>query len=107
MLLSRFSISERKASMLRTTLGTVVLTATREVFPRKTAGKTVFLSTHDLELALQIADTVWLLTADNQLHVGTPRQLAANGMLGRFVAQKGIVFDTERLSVVVESEPTC
>ncbi len=72
-----------------------------------TAGKTVFLSTHDLELALQIADTVWLLTADNQLHVGTPRELAANGMLGRFVAQKGIVFDTERLSVVVESDPTC
>ena len=38
MLLSRPSISERKASMLRTTLGTVVLTATREVFPLKTAG---------------------------------------------------------------------
>ena len=67
----------------------------------------MFLSTHDLELAQQIADTVWLLTADNQLHVGTPRQLAANGMLGRFVAQKGIVFDTERLSVVVQSDPTC
>ncbi len=70
-------------------------------------GKTVFLSTHDLELALQIADRVWLLTADNQLHVGTPHELAQNGMLSRFVAQKGIVFDTERLSVVVEDDATC
>ena len=90
-------------------LGAALLSARQRLLRHlsHTAGKTVFLSTHDLELALQIADTVWLLTADNQLHVGTPRELAANGMLGRFVAQKGIVFDTERLSVVVESDPTC
>ncbi len=69
-------------------------------------GKTVFLSTHDLELALQIADMVWLLAADNHLHVGSPHQLAENGVLGRFVAQKGIVFDVERLSVVVSDDLT-
>lgn len=64
--------------------------------------KTVFLSTHDLELALQIADIVWLMDASGQLFVGTPHQLAQQGHLGRFVAQKGIVFDAERLSVIVE-----
>jgi iron complex transport system ATP-binding protein len=27
----------------------------------RSAGKTIFLSTHDLELALQIADKIWLM----------------------------------------------
>ena len=57
-----------------------------------------------LELALQIADKVWLMTADNMLHVGTPRELAENDMLSRLVAQKGIVFDKERLSVQITDD---
>ena len=67
----------------------------------RTADKTIFLSTHDLELALQIADTVWLMTMNGPLHIGTPRQLADQGMLSAFIEQKGIVFDKERLSVRV------
>ena len=67
----------------------------------RTADKTIFLSTHDLELALQIADTVWLMTTDGSLHIGTPRQLADAGVLSAFIEQKGIVFDRERLSVRV------
>ena len=67
----------------------------------RTAGKTIFLSTHDLELALQIADTVWLMGRDNRLSIGTPRQLADQGVLSNFIEQRGIVFDRERLSVRV------
>ena len=67
----------------------------------RTADKTIFLSTHDLELALQIADTVWLMTEGGNIDIGTPRELADAGVLGAFIEQKGIVFDRERLSVTV------
>lgn len=64
---------------------------------------TIFLSTHDLELVLQIADLVWLLTRDN-LHIGTPRELAANGSLSTFIDRKGVSFDRDLLSVNVLSD---
>jgi iron complex transport system ATP-binding protein len=67
----------------------------------RAADKTIFLSTHDLELALQIADTVWLMAGPKQLSIGTPRELADCGVLSAFIEQRGIVFDRERLSVRV------
>lgn len=58
-------------------------------------GKTIFLSTHDLELALQIADRIWLMDRASGIHTGTPEDLALNGRLSCFFARKGIAFDTE------------
>ena len=57
--------------------------------------KTIFLSTHDLELALQIADKIWLMDKVNGLTTGTPEDLALNGHLSHFFARKGITFDLE------------
>ena len=48
------------------------------------AGKTVFLSTHDLELALQIADRIWLMDKGGGVHIGTPEDLTRDGSLERF-----------------------
>lgn len=81
--------------------------------------KTVFLSTHDLELALQTADRLWLMgrqqmndelrmTNDTAPHsslviphssllMGTPRQLADSGDLARFFSGAGITFDAAQL----------
>lgn len=55
-------------------------------------GKTVFLSTHDLELALQIADKLWLMNAGG-IVAGTPEDLSLSGTLEAFFAHEGIVFD--------------
>ena len=48
------------------------------------AGKTVFLSTHDLELALQITDRIWLMDKGGGVHIGTPEDLTRDGSLDRF-----------------------
>ena len=48
------------------------------------AGKTVFLSTHDLELALQITDRVWLMEKGGGVQIGTPEDLTRDGSLERF-----------------------
>jgi len=62
--------------------------------------KTIFMSTHELELALQLADTIWLMQR-GQLSVGTPSHLADAGTLSHFVERDGIVFDRLSLSVRV------
>lgn len=59
------------------------------------SGKTVFLSTHDLETAIQLSDDLWLLSADG-LESGTADSLSADGSLERFVSCKGIRFDAQR-----------
>lgn len=61
----------------------------------RTTNKTIFLSTHDLELALQIADKIWLMDKANGISTGTPEDLALSGHLSGFFARKGIVFDME------------
>lgn len=57
--------------------------------------KTIFLSTHDLELALQIADKIWLIDKQSSVTIGTPEDLSLSGKLSSFFARKGIIFDEE------------
>ena len=54
--------------------------------------KTIFLSTHDLELALQMADTIWLLDKQNGLTTGTAKELNAQGLIRKFVNKDDIYF---------------
>lgn len=60
--------------------------------------KTIFLSTHDVELSLQLADKIWLMEPE-QLSVGSPAELAAQGVLSRFIEHDGIVFDKDSLTI--------
>lgn len=50
----------------------------------------VLLSTHDLELALRLADRAWLLDGSATMTTGTPAELAASGAIGA-------AFDTDEL----------
>ncbi len=63
-----------------------------------TEQKTILLSTHDVELSLQLADSIWLMEPQ-RLSTGTPRQLAADGTLRRFIERPGITFDPELLTI--------
>lgn len=60
-------------------------------------GKTILLSTHDVELALQLGDILWLMDRQG-LRMGTPAQLAADGSIARFFACPGMEFVAESLT---------
>jgi iron complex transport system ATP-binding protein len=62
-------------------------------------GKTIFLSTHDLELSLQMADRLCLMK--DGLRVGTLDELAADGTMERFFADRGIMFDSARRTYLI------
>ncbi len=62
----------------------------------KELNKTIMLSTHDLDLALQIADKLWIMDGSNRLHVGVPEDLALDGTLSHFFERRGVVFDCEK-----------
>ena len=70
----------------------------------KTLKKSIFLSTHDLEHALQIADQVWLLDKEKGLVTGTPEDLSIEGEVERYFNREGIAFDKELFSFQITHE---
>lgn len=68
-------------------------------------GLTVFLSTHDLELALQVADEVWLIDKQLGVTIGCPEDLALNGDLGRYFEREGVEFDLDSGLFRISSVP--
>lgn len=63
-------------------------------FSRQT-GKTIFLSTHDMELALQMADCLWLMDKDRGVKTGVPEDLVLDGSLKSFFTSPDIAFDAD------------
>ncbi len=66
--------------------------------------KTIFLSTHDLELALQIADRLWLMAQGRAVVAGCPEDLALDGTLEQFFRRKGVAFEQQTGLYRVEPE---
>lgn len=56
--------------------------------------KTIFLSTHDVEMAIQLSDALWIVQ-DGKIQAGTTAALTENGILGRFLQAEGIAYDKE------------
>ena len=59
-------------------------------------GKTILISTHDLEPAFHIADRLWLLSP-TAITEGTPRTHADEGVLQQFFCADGMNFNSEAL----------
>jgi len=55
--------------------------------------KGILVSTHELDLALQVADEVWLLQAGGALSRGAPEDLVLNGIFEKVFDKEGIHFD--------------
>lgn len=53
----------------------------------------ILLSTHDLDLALRLADKIWLLSANGSLHIGAPEDLVLSGAFADTFRSEGVEFD--------------
>ncbi|MDR2233590.1 MAG: ABC transporter ATP-binding protein [Tannerella sp.] len=69
--------------------------------------KAILLSTHDLELAIQTCDCLWLQAKSSPMCCGAPEDLILNGDFERFFGKEGIVIDrsTGKLSAVATLNP--
>jgi iron complex transport system ATP-binding protein len=56
-------------------------------------GKVIFISTHDLDLALQTADKIWLMGEGKEIKTGVPEDLIINDEIKGFFEREGIYFD--------------
>ncbi len=55
--------------------------------------KTIFMSTHDLDMALQLSDRIWLMDKEIGVTTGTHQELTNSGVLERYFVRPGIRFD--------------
>ena len=55
--------------------------------------KSILLSTHELDLALQAADRIWLMSAEHGVECGVPEDLVFNGSFNRVFQSKAFVFN--------------
>lgn len=53
----------------------------------------ILLSTHDLDLALRLADKIWLLAEGGSLHIGAPEDLVLSGVFADTFRSEGVEFD--------------
>lgn len=56
--------------------------------------KSILLSTHDIELALLLADRLWLLSRNNGLRCGITEDIVLDGSLDLFLSKNDILFDS-------------
>lgn len=64
-------------------------------------GKTIFLSTHDIEISLQIADRLWLMDKNLGVTTGDPETLSTDGSITRYFSSPILSFDatTRRFNI--------
>lgn len=72
-----------------------------------TQNKTILLSTHDLEQAVQMADCLWLQSRENPVICGTPEDLILSGSFGSFFEKENIRFDpaSGKLNMHIQRKP--
>jgi len=58
-----------------------------------TTQKAILLSTHELDLALQAADRIWLISAEHGVECGVPEDMVFNGSFNRAFQSKSYFFN--------------
>lgn len=63
----------------------------------RTANKAILVATHELDLALQTADLIWLAGQDKKLIIGIPEDLVLNGSFDEIFQLKGFDLKTGKV----------
>ena len=66
-------------------------------------GKIVFMSTHDVGMALQLADCLWIMQK-GELSIGTTGELSEQGALSRFLDKDGIRYDPVDYTIKIKEK---
>ena len=61
--------------------------------PDAERARAVLITTHDFDLAMQVADQLWLIRRDGSLAVGSPAELADRGELAALFSHSAVRFD--------------
>lgn len=61
-------------------------------------GKTILFSTHDMDMALRMADMLWVMDQGHNLHTGSAAELAQEGVLTEVFARDGLRFNPETMT---------
>jgi iron complex transport system ATP-binding protein len=64
----------------------------------RTQHKAILVATHELDLALQTADLIWLATPDKKIKVGIPEDLVLDGSLDEVFQFKGFDLKTGKIN---------
>jgi iron complex transport system ATP-binding protein len=67
--------------------------------------KAILISTHELDLALQTADRLWLMKKGGELVTGVPEDLILNGSFESVFNKKGFYFDTLSGTFAIQRVP--
>jgi len=62
------------------------------------SGKSILIATHELDLALQTADRIWLATSDRRIVQGIPEDLVLDGTFDEVFRFKGFDLKTGKVS---------
>jgi iron complex transport system ATP-binding protein len=64
----------------------------------RSSGKSILIATHELDLALQTADRIWLATPDHKILQGIPEDLVLDGTFDDVFQFKGFDLKTGKMS---------
>lgn len=67
----------------------------------KEENKTIIISTHQIELALQLSDKIWMINNKNVIE-GSPEKLKQEGIINQLFNSSEIIFNTETNSFTIK-----
>lgn len=67
----------------------------------KETGKTILISTHEIDMALRLADKIWLMEKGTGLWSGKPQEMLENGKLQSVFKSDNFGFDVETGRVII------